>query len=81
MTYFQKEKQEKGEEREGGMTYPRINDGTTLYKPLLIRVRESAVVSLFSPTTQTPNTVPPQKLISPVCTSDLVRPIVQPAEI
>ena len=66
MTCFQKEKQEKGEEREGGMTYPRINDGTKLYKPPLERVRESAVVSLFSPATQTPRAVPPQKLISPV---------------
>ena len=62
--------------------YPRITTVPYyLYKPLPVRVRESAVVSLFSPTTQTPNIVPPQKLISPVCTSDLVRPIVQPAEI
>ena len=75
MTYFWKEKQEKGEEREGGMTYPRINDGTKLYKPPLERVRESAVVSLLSPTTQTPDAVPSQKLLSLVCTSDLVRPI------
>ena len=65
----------KGEEKEGGMTYPRVNDGTKLYKPPLERVRESAVVSLLSPTTQTPDAVPSQKLLSLVCTSDLVRPI------
>ena len=54
MTYFQEEKQKKGEEREGGMPYHRITTVPHyLYKPLLLRVRESAVYSLLSPTTQT----------------------------
>ena len=50
---FERKSKGKGEERRGGMTFPRINDGTRLYKPLLLRVRESAVYSLLSPTTQT----------------------------
>ena len=57
-------------------SYPRITTVPHyLYKPLLLRVRESAVYSLLSPTTQTPNVVPSQKPFSLVCTSDLVRPI------
>ena len=60
--------------------YQRTSVYTTvpiIYTP----VRESAVVSLLSPTTQTPDAVPSQKLLSLVCTSDSVRPILQPAEI